>query len=80
MIVRTKKDIAAYLETNTKVVECKKAYEEDEPGGFKEVFDELVKVVTRQDLKKHPTWGTDWTEWFNDNMDELLNEAVSIVM
>jgi hypothetical protein len=84
MIIKDKKDVAAYLEmvvrTNEKVLECKKAYEEDESGGFKEIMDELVKVVTRQDCMKHPAYGTDWDEWFDDNVEELLEQAISIVM
>lgn len=76
MVVEGRKDIAEYLETSPPVVECKKAYGD----GFDEIEKELVKVITRQDVMKHPAYGTDWGEWFDENIDELLGEAVSIVM
>jgi len=76
MVVSSKKDIARAFEDLEPVVDCGRAYGD----GFDEVEEELVKVITRQDVKEHPAYGTDWGEWFDENIEELLNEAVSIVM
>lgn len=78
VIVRTKRDIAAYVKAVPVVVEAKAAYEEDAPGSFDEVETELVKLIAVADGS--PDFGEDWGRWLEANVEELLQEAVSIVM
>jgi hypothetical protein len=78
MIFNSMKDIATYVNACPEVIECKKAYEEDQPGAFDEIEDALVLEIV--DFEGRPEYGTDWTEWLDDNIGEMLDEAVSIVM
>jgi hypothetical protein len=77
IIIRNKKDIAAYIASCPVVLESKRAYEEDDPGSFAEVEAELVKLIASESV---PDFGEDWEEWLSDNIEELLQEAISIVM
>lgn len=74
LVIRTKKDLATYVSTSPVVLETKKAYED----GFDEVEEELVKQLAVGEGS--PDFGDDWEEWLADNIDELLGEAISIVM
>jgi len=78
MIIKTKKDIAAYIEKCPAVIEAKVAYEGDEPGGFEEVVKELTSLIAGS--KEAPEFGEDWGPWLEENVDELLQDAISIVM
>lgn len=78
LIIKTKKDIAAYIATSPVVLECKQAYEEDDPGSFKEVEDELVRLIASGEGS--PDFGEDWEAWLSANIEELLQDAISIVM
>ena len=78
MIVNYKKDVVALIKTLPEVVESKAAYEEDEPGGFDEVEKVLLGLVLGAD--GGPEFGTDWDKWLKENIDELLQDAISIVM
>lgn len=77
-IIKTKKDIAAYIKKSPIVVETKKAYEADDAGDFKEVEEELVCLIAGS--RSAPEFGDDWEAWLRDNINELLEDAVSIVM
>jgi hypothetical protein len=76
MIVKTRKDIRHYVENSPEVLESKSAYDDDVE--WKEIEDELVKVIMTTD--GCPEFGEDWAEWLDDNIDEMLQEAISIVM
>ena len=78
LIMKTKKDIATYISTSPPVLESKKAYEEDESEGFEEVTTELAKLLICGEGS--PDFGEDWEEWLEDNIEEMLGEAISIVM
>jgi hypothetical protein len=77
-IFNNKKDIAAYLKSSPVVLESKRAYEEDDPGSFDEVEEELVSLISGS--KGSPDFGEDWEEWLSNNLDELLTDAIEIVM
>lgn len=77
-IIATKKDIRAYIKQSPVVVESKAAYEEDDPESFGEVEDELVSLIAGS--KDSPEFGTDWGTWLQDNIEELLRDALEIVM
>lgn len=76
MIIKTRKDLAAYVKTSPAVVEAKKAYDHEED--WKEVEKELVQVLNG--MQGCPDYGEDWGAWLEDNIDEAIEEAVSIVM
>jgi len=78
MIVKNKKDVAEYIASSPVVAETKVAYEEGDRGDFTEISEELVRVICR--TSGRPKYGTDWGTWLDDNIDEMLQEAVSIVM
>ena len=79
VIFKTKKDIAAWLTTSPEVVECKDSYEEvGDAGTFDEVAKTLVGLIAAGESS--PDFGEDWEQWLEDNIEELLQEAVSIVM
>lgn len=78
MVIKTKKELAAYIATFPEVVESKQAYEEDDPGSFDEVMVELVKQIAVGEGS--PDFGEDWDPWISLNIDELLGEAIDIVM
>lgn len=78
MIIRNRDDIVAYIKCHPQVIESKKSYENDRE--FREIEMEMVKLIRGNVLTAHPKYGTDWSEWLSDNIDELLDEAVSIVM
>jgi len=77
-IFNNKKDIAAYVKASPEVLESKRAYEEDDPGGFDEVEEKLVSLISGS--KGSPDFGEDWEEWLSNNFDELLQDAIGIVM
>ncbi len=75
---KNKKEIATWVSKNSLVAESRKAAEEsDGPGAFEEVEEELVKLIAAGD--NSPDFGEDWSEWLNENIDELLREAIAIV-
>jgi hypothetical protein len=80
MIFNNKKDIISYVKTAPAVVETKRAYEGDTPGqsDFGEIEEELVGLIIA--ATDRPMYGKDWDAWLAVNVDELLREAVSIVM
>jgi hypothetical protein len=73
IIIMHKKDIIAYVDTAAAVAESKAAFGE----GWDEVADVLCKEIRRAE---HPPYGSDWGPWLEENIEELLDEAVSIVM
>ena len=78
-IFKTKKDIAEFLKQSPMVAEAKRDFEEgEEPGAFDLVEDELVSLIAG--AKEAPDFGEDWTTWLEDNLDELIDEAISILM
>lgn len=78
LIIKTKKDIAAWVSKHPKVREAKRAAEEDDgAGSFDEVEEELVKLLAVGDGS--PDFGEDWQSWLTDNIDEQLNEAIEII-
>jgi hypothetical protein len=77
-IIATKRDIRAYVRQVPAVRDSRTAYEEDDPGSFDEVEDELVSLIAG--AKDGPEFGTDWEPWLQDNIDELLRDAIEIVM
>jgi len=76
MIIKTKKDISDYIKNSPVVVETKTAY--GDPEGFEEIEKELVSLIAGAITA--PEYGNDWGPWLKDNIDELLQEAISIVM
>jgi hypothetical protein len=85
LIISHKKDIAAYIATTSALDETKTAYvsdlEEDErEEAWAEVTSELLSVITHNLIAEHPPYGADWETWLKENIDELVEEAVSIVM
>lgn len=78
LIIKNKKDIAAYLETSPVVIETKRDYEQEDPGSFAEIEKELAKLIATGDGS--PDFGEDWEKWLADNVEELLSEAIDIVM
>ena len=77
-IIKTKQDIAAYIKKSPVVIAAKAAHEEDEPGGFEEVEEELVSMIAG--AQGAPEFGDDWGPWLTENIEELLTDAISIVM
>ncbi len=77
-IIQTKKDLLAYIRQVPVVVAAKEACEEDQPGFWKEVEEELVSLLAGH--KESPDFGEDWSKWLEDNISEQLDEAISIVM
>lgn len=78
MIINSSKDICAHIKTMPAFIETKIAYEEGAPGSFDEVEEVLLEVIV--DFEGRPEYGTDWDAWLQNNIDEMLQEAVSIVM
>ena len=74
VIVRTKGDIQVYVKAHPAVVETGTAYGE----GFDEIEDMLVKLILEADDR--PVFNTDWSVWLEGEIEELLQEAVDIVM
>lgn len=81
LIIRTKKDIADYVAKSPVVTACKQDYEADVPGSFAEVEKELVNLIASGvSFKNSPDFGEDWEPWLSEHVEELLQEAVDIVM
>jgi hypothetical protein len=78
MIIANKKGIVAYVAATdvAAVKEAKEAYTSD-GGDWDEIAKELVKEIQRA---KHPAYGTDWSAWLKANIEELLQEAIGIVL
>jgi len=74
-IFKTKRDIAEFLKQSSVVAVERDNWEGHE--SFKEVEEELVSLIAG--AKDSPDFGEDWGEWLEENIDELLGEAVSIV-
>ena len=77
-IIKTKKDILAYIKVSPIVIEAKTAYEEDGSDDFDDIEEELVGLIAG--AKGSPDFGDDWESWLKDNIDEMLRDAISIVM
>lgn len=78
LIIKTKKDLTAYVAAHPLVLETKKAYEGKESEEFDGIKEELVKLLAVGD--DSPDFGEDWEAWLTDNIEWLLGEAIDIVM
>lgn len=76
MIISTKKNIADYIEKSPSYIEAEDEYEDDED--FEGVMDELVSLIAGH--RDGPEFGEDWGTWLEENFDDLLEEAISVVM
>lgn len=80
LIIRTEKDIADYVAKSPVVVACKQSYEEDVPGSFAEIWEELITLIASGgSFENRPSFGEDWESWLSVHVEELLQEAVDIV-
>lgn len=77
-VIKTKKELGEYLAALPAVIDCKTSYEEDQPEPFDEVMDELVKLAAVGEGS--PDFGEDWSAWISEHIEELLQEAIDIVM
>lgn len=85
LVISHKKDIAAYIATTSALDETKTAYvsdldESEREEAWAEVTAELLAVITHNLIAEHPPYGADWESWLKKNIDDLVEEAVSIVM
>ena len=78
VIFNTKKDIAAYVTVAPVVLEAKRSWGEGDPTTFNEATKELARLIAVGEGS--PDFGEDWEEWLAKNIEELFEEAISIVM
>jgi hypothetical protein len=77
-IIKNKKELAAYVANLPEVIDSRVAYEENAPGSFDEVMEELIRLLASEEGS--PDFGEDWGPWISLNISEMLEEAISIVM
>ena len=86
LVISHKKDIAKYIASTPALDEMRTAYvscfddESERDEAWAEVATELLAVITHNLLEPHPPYGTDWDPWLKQNIDDLAEEAISIVM
>lgn len=78
LIIKTKKDLTAYVDASPLLLECKRAYKDDELEEYEEIKKELVGLLAVGEGS--PDFGDDWEEWLEAHLDEMLREAIDIVM
>lgn len=78
MMISKKSDIRAYINQSPYFLESKSIFEEDEPGTFAEVEEELISLIAGS--RGSPEFGEDWSHWLDENFKGLLQEAISIVV
>jgi hypothetical protein len=75
MIIKTRKDIADYVEKSPAFLEMKEEFGDE----AEDIKMHAVSLIAG-DMDTCPEFGEDWGTWLEENVEEMVQEAVSIVM
>ena len=78
--IARKEDILPFVRTAVAGIPSLREQKELLGDEWEEVEKELVKVIQRGDLVEHPPYKSDWRQFFDEHLEELVDEAVSIVL
>jgi hypothetical protein len=76
LILKNKAELVEALVAHPLVKEAREAFDSEVEWG--EVRREFLREVQR--APGRPKYGEDWQAWLDENVEELLQEALSIVM
>lgn len=75
IIIANKVALSDHLDNDPSLAELREALGDEWP----DVRRELLLQVWRMPVRP-PAYGTDWSAWLNEHLDEAADEAVSIVL
>jgi hypothetical protein len=78
--IARKQDILPFVRTAIALTPSLKEQQELLGDEWDEVEKEIVTVITHETLVEHPPYQTDWRPFFDEHLEELVNEAISIVL
>jgi hypothetical protein len=91
VIIRNRKELTAYLQTCKETEELRKIERENDPAGrdgeWSEFHKEIVDLCFDKEYLKDalalpspPALGQDWNPWLKKHLEDVIEEAISIVM